>query len=54
MVYSLSVGLTFEYASEVLQQMKGVEPNFAQKESQRCLMLVFEKSEGILRLMDFE
>jgi len=54
MVYLLSVSLTFETASDVLRQLRELEPNFAQKQSQRCLMLVFEESEGILRLRDFE
>jgi hypothetical protein len=48
----LSVGLTFETGTEILQQLREVEPNFAQKQSQRRLMLV--ESEGILRLRDFE
>ena len=54
MVYLLSVGLTFESASEVLQQLREIEPNFAKENSQRRLMLVFDPSEGILRLKDFE
>jgi DNA-binding transcriptional MerR regulator len=54
MVYLLSVGLTFETATGILQHLREVEPNFAQKESQRRLMLVFEESEGILRLRNFE
>jgi DNA-binding transcriptional MerR regulator len=54
MVYLLSVGLTFEMASGILQQLREVEPNFAQKKSHRRLMLVFDESEGILRLRDFE
>ena len=54
MVYLLSVGLTFESASEVLQQLREIEPNFAKENSQRRLMLVFDPSEGILRLRDFE
>ena len=52
MVYLLSVGLTFESASGVLQQFKEVEPNFAEGKSQRRLMLVFDNSEGILKLRD--
>lgn len=54
MVYLLSVGLTFESASGVLQQLKEVEPNFSKENSQRRLMLVFDTSEGILKLKDFE
>jgi hypothetical protein len=54
MVYLLSVGLTFETASGVLRQLRELEPNFAQKQSQRCLMLVFEERKGILLLRDFE
>jgi len=54
MVYLLSVGLTFETASDVLRQLRELEPNFAQKQSQRHLMLVYEERKGILRLRDFE
>ncbi|ACK66237.1 putative transcriptional regulator, MerR family [Rippkaea orientalis PCC 8801] len=54
MVYLLSVGLTFESASGVLQQLRELEPNFAKENSQRRLMLVFDTSEGILKLKDFE
>ena len=54
MVYLLSVGLTFEVATQILQQLREVEPNFAQNQSQRRLMLVFDQSEGILQLRDFE
>ena len=54
MVYLLSVGLTFESASGVLQQLREIEPNFAKENSQRRLMLVFDSSEGILTLRDFE
>ncbi|ACB53130.1 hypothetical protein cce_3782 [Crocosphaera subtropica ATCC 51142] len=54
MVNLLSVGLTFESASGVLQQLREIEPNFAEEKSQRRLMLVFDTSEGMLRLKDFE
>ncbi len=54
MVYLLSVGLTFESASGVLQQLREIEPNFAKEKSQRRLMLVFDSSERILKLIDFE
>jgi hypothetical protein len=54
MVCLLSVGLTFEKAVRILQQLREVELNFAEKESQGCLMLVFEERKGILRLRDFE
>ncbi len=54
MVYLLSVGLTFESASGVLQQLREIEPNFAKEKSRRRLMLVFDPSGGILRLKDFE
>lgn len=53
-VYLLSVGLTFETAFGILQQLREVEPNFTEGKSQRRLMLVFESSEGILRLRDFD
>lgn len=53
MMYLLSVGLTFETASAVLRQLKEIEPNFSKEESQRHLMLIFEESNGILRLEDF-
>ncbi|ACK66253.1 hypothetical protein PCC8801_2226 [Rippkaea orientalis PCC 8801] len=54
MVYLLSVGLTFETATGILQQLREIEPNFAKEKSQRRLMLVFDTSEGILKLRDFE
>ncbi|MDJ0579961.1 MerR family transcriptional regulator [Crocosphaera sp.] len=54
MVYLLSVGLTFESASGVLQQLREIEPNFAEENSKRRLMLIFDTSEGMLKLMDFE
>ena len=54
MVYLLSVGLTFETATGILQQLREIEPNFAKEKSQRRLMLVFDTSEGILKLKDFE
>jgi hypothetical protein len=54
MMYLLSVGLTFETATGILQQLREIEPNFAKEKSQRRLMLVFDASEGILKLRDFE
>ncbi|ACK67913.1 putative transcriptional regulator, MerR family [Rippkaea orientalis PCC 8801] len=54
MVYLLWVGLTFETATGILQQLREIEPNFAKENSQRRLMLVFDTSEGILKLRDFE
>lgn len=54
MVYLLSVGLSFEAASGALKQLREVKPNFAEKECQWRLMLVFDKSKGRLKLKDFE
>jgi hypothetical protein len=33
MMYLLSVGLTFETATVILQQLREIEPNFAKKQS---------------------
>ena len=52
-MYLLSMGLTFESASGVLQQLREIEPNFAKEKSQRRLMLVFDTFKGILKLKKF-
>ncbi|WP_245602701.1 hypothetical protein [Gloeothece verrucosa] len=53
MEYLLSVGLSFEAASGILQQLKEFEPDFANREIFKRLMLVFDESVGILKLKDF-
>ncbi|WP_041933363.1 MerR family transcriptional regulator [Gloeothece verrucosa] len=54
MEYLLSVGLSFEAASGILQQLKEFEPDFANQKIFKRLMLVFDESVGILKLKDFE
>lgn len=50
----LALGLSFETARQVLQQLRAKEPDFTDPKVQKRLMLLWDKSEGILKLAEFD
>jgi DNA-binding transcriptional MerR regulator len=54
MEYWLSLGLSFEMAQHLLQQLQDSEPEFAEPNNEKRMMLIWSGSEGILRLRDFD